>query len=172
MRQLILASLLIFGAYCTNPQQVNQIRFDEMAKQNILYGYATVEAFENELFSKWYSNEYVNYQVNGEIAEQIAPYTQGVTIKVVLGTWCGDSKREVPRFIKVLRHIDYNMENITIIGVDRHKVCPEANVNKGFVDYVPTFIIYRNNEEIGRIIERPIETLEKDILSIVSPNED
>ena len=38
------------------------------------------------------------------------------------------------------------------------------------INFVPTFIFYKAGEEIGRIIEMPYETLEKDMLELVSAN--
>ena len=36
------------------------------------------------------------------------------------------------------------------------------------IELVPTFILDYNGEEIGRIIESPEESLEKDLLRIIS----
>jgi thiol-disulfide isomerase/thioredoxin len=93
-----------------------------------------------------------------------------VSIKVVLGTWCSDSRREFPRFMKVLSALNFPMERLMIIGVNRSKTCIEAGVGKGFVDFVPTFIVYKNEVEVGRIVETPIKSLELDFYSIVSEN--
>jgi thiol-disulfide isomerase/thioredoxin len=38
-----------------------------------------------------------------------------------MGTWCGDSKREVPRFIKILKSVDFPMENLKIVALDKRK---------------------------------------------------
>ena len=36
------------------------------------------------------------------------------------------------------------------------------------IELVPTFIFYRNGEELGRIVETPEDTLEKDLAEIVN----
>jgi len=35
------------------------------------------------------------------------------------------------------------------------------------IHFVPTIIFYMNDEEVGRIVEMPYESLEKDMLEIV-----
>lgn len=41
------------------------------------------------------------------------------------------------------------------------------DIDQFIIERVPTFIFYKNESEIGRIIETPVETLEKDILNIL-----
>ncbi|HZY26606.1 MAG TPA: thioredoxin family protein, partial [Bacteroidales bacterium] len=91
-----------------------------------------------------------------------------ITIKVVMGTWCPDSRREVPRFMKVLNLWHFPVSKLTFIGVDNEKKSPVGEyVNLGIVR-VPTFIVYKNNIEAGRIIENPSTSLEQDIVNILT----
>ena len=167
MKRLLPLLFLCISALNLSAQQTNKIIFDQMSNQNILYGYGTVDVFQNEQFSQWYSSEYEQYNVNTEVLASAKPELKSITIKVVLATWCKDSKREVPRFIKILNALNFPLEKLEIIGVDRKKVCPEAGVEAGFVDFVPTFFFYRNGIEIGRIVEHPNETLESDLIKLL-----
>ena len=36
-----------------------------------------------------------------------------------MGTWCDDSKRVVPRFIKILESVNFPMENLKIVAVNK-----------------------------------------------------
>jgi thiol-disulfide isomerase/thioredoxin len=93
---------------------------------------------------------------------------KGITIKGFMGTWCGDSKRETPRFFKILEQADFKMKNLELITVNRSKKTP-GNLQDGFnVFKVPTFIFYKDGKEIGRYVEFARESLEKDILKIVT----
>ncbi|MFO8022383.1 MAG: thioredoxin family protein [Perlabentimonas sp.] len=160
---VVLASTIMLS--CT-PKE-NRIIFDKQANQEILYGYATTEVFENPLFNQWYSSEYNSYTLDSILLDSLKLYTDKVSVKMVIGTWCGDTRREAPRFIKIIDHLKIPANSIEIIGVNRSKMCPEAGIDSGYVEYVPTFIIYRQSEEIGRIVERPNHTLEKDLLNIL-----
>ena len=84
-----------------------------------------------------------------------------------MGTWCSDSRREVPRFFKILDKLNYDQKNVTLICVDRKKAAQTGNVDKLKIELVPTLIFYKDNAEIGRIVESPKETLEKDLMKIV-----
>ena len=36
------------------------------------------------------------------------------------------------------------------------------------IGFVPTYIFFRNREEVGRIVENPMQSLEKDMLAILN----
>ena len=94
--------------------------------------------------------------------------TDNLTIKVVLGTWCPDSRREVPRFLHVLDLWKFPAEKVTFIGVDNLKLSPVGEYDQLDIQRVPTFILYKNNIEAGRIIENPLTSLEQDIVNILT----
>ena len=88
-----------------------------------------------------------------------------------MGTWCPDSRREVPRFMKILNIWQFPATKLTFIGVDNAKLSPVGEYNSLDIQRVPTFIIYKNNIEAGRIIENPTTSLEQDIVNILNRNE-
>ena len=88
-----------------------------------------------------------------------------------MGTWCPDSRREVPRFMKVTGYLEFPADKVTFIGVDNAKISPIENMRLLDIQRVPTFIIYKNNIEAGRIIENPVTSLEQDMVNILSRNE-
>jgi len=167
MRNCILALTLLISPMAMFAQHNNKIIFDEMANQNILYGEVNPEDFQNELFGLWYNQGFESYQPNADVVDQIKPLLKNVAFELIVATWCPDSKRETPRFLKLLNQLNVPSDELNMIAVNRKKVCPEAGVEEGYIDYIPTFIIRRNEAEIGRIVERPIKTLEGDLLSIL-----
>ncbi len=88
-----------------------------------------------------------------------------------MGTWCKDSKREVPRFYKILENAKFQKNKISLIGVDstkeNYKKSPTGEEKGLNIIRVPTFIFYKNGIDVNRIIEYPIESLEKDLLKII-----
>ncbi|MEZ5198426.1 MAG: thioredoxin family protein [Bacteroidales bacterium] len=92
-------------------------------------------------------------------------YTSSITL--VLATWCHDSQQQVPRFFKILDELDYNTNNVKIITVDKDKLAGDVDISDLNIELVPTFIFHKNNNETGRIIESPTESLEKDMYKIV-----
>ena len=57
--------------------------------------------------------------------------------------------------------------NIEVYFVDGDKTCPGLDGDKYKIELVPRFILFRNGEELGRIVETPNESLESDMYHIV-----
>jgi thiol-disulfide isomerase/thioredoxin len=149
--------------------KLNNIVFDENANQEILLGYCDIVGLKNSSATDWFVPEYENYIIDEEALKSISPETiQELEIFMVLGTWCSDSQREVPRIYKILEYLEYNFEHSTIIAVNRNKDAEDTVVKRLNIELVPTFIFYRDGAEIGRIIETPSESLEKDLFKIIS----
>ena len=167
-----LTMMFISILFCTNmfAQKFNTITTDEKTDKLILIGYTTLEAFNDTSFSWWWNSEYNMYDVDSMDVEELKVKMEGVDIKLVMGTWCSDSRTEVPHFYKILDEINYPKEKVTLINVNRDKQGLENEVEGLDINFVPTFIFYIAEEEIGRIIEMPYETLEKDMLELLSAN--
>lgn len=148
-------------------QEYNQRITEPDINQEIIIDYCTVDVLEEDPFAEWYFMEKETYEVDFETLEQIDIESfANLEIKMVMASWCHDSQREVPRFIKILENLNYDLENLVFVAVNRKKeseILFQENIQ---IQYVPTFIFYHNGEEIGRIIERPEISLEQDILSI------
>lgn len=89
-----------------------------------------------------------------------------------MGTWCSDSQREVPKFLRILDdlHAQFGVElPVRFVAVDRAKQQPAALIDGKHVDKVATFIYFRGNEEVGRIVEHTQSPLfEDDLLALVA----
>jgi len=137
-----------------------------------ILGYFKLSRLTNPPYSTWYLKGYDEYNPDSEVIKKLlARGTDGITITIVMGTWCPDSRRETPRFMKVLDTWHFPVDKVTFIGVDDLKQSPIGDYDKLGIVRVPTFIIYKNNIEAGRIIENPESSLEQDILNILSRNE-
>ena len=84
----------------------------------------------------------------------------------MFGTWCHDSKREVPRMLKILDSAGMKSEQISLIGVDINKTEPNGREQLYNLKNTPTFILLRNGTEVGRIVERPQISLESDLINL------
>jgi hypothetical protein len=70
--------------------------------------------------------------------------------------------------MRVLDAWQFPVTKLTFIGVDDTKQSPVGEYIKLDIQRVPTFIIYKNNIEAGRIIENPTTSLEQDMVNILS----
>ena len=134
-----------------------------------ILGYFDPDRLTHYPYSTWYDKGFDDYQPKSEALNNLFDINKNnITIKVVMGTWCPDSRREVPRFMKVLNLWHFPLSKLTFIGVDNEKKSPVGEyINLGIVR-VPTFIVYKNNIEAGRIIENPTTSLEQDIVNILT----
>ena len=112
------------------------------------------ELFLNDdiFYKNYLSAEY--YQFNKIID------LDGISVKILFGTWCHDSQREIPKLLKMLDDINLKPEMISLIGLDYDKKEP---LNRGKIldiKRTPTIIFYKDEIEIGRIEETPKIMLE------------
>jgi len=134
----------------------------------ILLGKITPEIFSDKDFSYWYQPEFDEYTVDSVTISKVSHLINEINITVILGTWCDDSHREVPRLIKILDYAGFNFDKLNLFAVDHDKKAGTENIDAYGVKFVPTIIFFDKDEEIGRIIETPEASLEKDIVKILS----
>lgn len=140
---------------------------DEKSGKVMLVGEITREAFNDTSFAWWFNPEYENYTPDKTILDSISDKSENVEVVIVCATWCSDSRREVPRFLKIADSLKISANRIKLICVDRERKDLSGEVDSLNIELIPTFIFYRNENEIGRITEAPVETLEKDFNNIV-----
>ena len=165
---LILAAIS-FGLFNLNSSDIPEGMFeDPKTGKPMLLGTITIEELQQEPFAEWYQMESDGYEVDTELTNAISDPGQ-YTYEVFLGTWCGDSRREVPRMEKIFSEMGIDMSNVLIVTLDRDKISPNGEQEGKDIRYVPTLIVNKDNQEIGRIVESPSSetaTLESDLFEI------
>lgn len=150
-------------------QETNKVIIDSSSGKPMLIGFVTKEAFKDTSFSWWFDSEYNNYETDTSTIRKIGNKVKDISVTIVMGTWCSDSRREVPRFLRILDELNFNLStDLKIICVDEDKKGKGTEADGLNIELVPTFIISQKEKEIGRIIESPKLSLEKDLLGIIS----
>ncbi len=171
MKQTIICLTLLFTLHLGFSQTLNNLSLDEKGTP-LLLGEINRNGLTKNSFNKWFYKNYKDYLVNKKVVKLLKTSLKDYEIKVFLGTWCRDSKREVPRFYKVLDAANFPEIQLKAIAVNRtdeaYKQSPNHEEKGLNIHRVPTFIFYKDGKEINRIVESPKETLERDILKIVS----
>ena len=109
------------------------------------------------------------YQPKPDCLRKLKAIDQAVRIEVFLGTWCSDSKNHVSAYFKILDMTDNPLIQTVYIGIPRDKgarlkyLPPAKNIEK-----LPTFLVYKDGKELGRIIETPAKSVEEDLLAILN----
>lgn len=138
-------------------------------QNSMLLGEIEKQDFLSPPFDSWFNSNYDNYTPGTAEIEKIKANLKDIDmVRIYMGTWCPDSRREVPHFFKILEAADYDLDNVQMVAVDRSKIAPDGSQELYNVFRVPTFIFYRNGKEIGRYVEHSRESIEKDIAKIVS----
>ena len=164
--KFILFFLVLFsiGSFSQN---INLKKFDEKFNDSLLVGKCNIDAFKQAPYDEWFYQGFEEYTPSDSLINLLSNKLQNIEITIVLGVWCSDSRREFPHFIKILELIDYDFNNLNIIAVDTKKKANNIDISKLNIELIPTFIIYSNKNEIGRIIETPETTLENDIYNLI-----
>ncbi|NRF41287.1 thioredoxin family protein [Pedobacter foliorum] len=155
----------------TGAQHINKQIEDPSTGEMILINACTREVIRAfPTMKEKYDIEYPDYTPEPNALNDLLPLLKDKNITIVLGTWCGDSREQLPHFLKTIDSSSFAEENITFICVDRAKETEDELLNDLNIDRVPTFIIYHNREELGRIIEKPTISIEEDMVLILSKN--
>ncbi|RMB56341.1 thioredoxin family protein [Dokdonia sinensis] len=134
----------------------------------ILTGKTEPSAIKQEPYTRWFTPTYSDYKVDTESLDPVMDELKNAKITVFMGTWCEDSQREVPSLFKILDKLDYDYSNLTLITMTEDKETPEGFEEGKNITNVPTIIINQNGKETNRIVEYPLESLEKDLVKILS----
>lgn len=168
IKSLLLVAAL-FLTISSLAQSVNaKIKDPKLNNQEVLIGYCNLDGLTAGEYGVYFESQYEAYEPTSKYIEKLKENKGKVDILVVFGSWCSDSKIQVPRFFKVIDEAGFNNGQTKIIGVNRDKNAFSVNVMDLNIERVPTFIVYQNDEELGRIIETPKKTLEKDLAKIVA----
>lgn len=147
-------------------QETDKIAKDSKTGNDILLGAVTREGLIN--IGTWFTEEYDLYIPDTASINYLIHHKENLpNVFVVLGTWCGDSKEHVPHFYKIMDLVNYPASKVFMVSVDRDKKAEEFCLADFEITLVPTFIFTAKGEEIGRIIETPTESLEKDLVNII-----
>jgi thiol-disulfide isomerase/thioredoxin len=115
-----------------------------------------------------YQERFDAYQPDEAVIKEFPPLPDSLEIFAVFGSWCDDSLEQVPKFMKILDRLGVPGEKVHWIAVNRSKQDPEGLTAGMAVERVPTFIVFRSGREIGRIVESPKKSLERDLKQILA----
>ncbi len=105
--------------------------------------------------------------VDQTAARALGTVPPGATVLVLLGTWCGDSRREVSRLFRALELVPTTGGalpfDLQVVGVGRDKRDPEGLSDGKDLRFVPTLVVVRDGVEVGRIVESAPNGVEVDL---------
>ena len=160
-------SIFLVTAFQINAQDY-KITTDEKNGEPLIVGYCPASLINDSTFNNTWTSEYESYKPDYEILDRLEGKLEDINIKIVFRSTCSDSREQLPRFFKILKELNYNLNSIALIGVNRERQGLSNEAEALDIQFVPTIIFYKDGKEIGRIVETPYESLEKDLLKILS----
>ena len=168
---MILISICLFfscKSKTTESKKKSEIIIESEEKYVDILGVFERYELNYDPHAKWFKENYNNYSLDKLTAKKIQPLIKDIEITIFMGTWCSDSRRDSPAFFKLMDFLDVKNQKLELIAMSLEKNTPDS-LEKGLEIYnIPTFIFKKDGKEINRIVEFPIETLEKDIFNILS----
>lgn len=174
---LALFVFLGFAKYCTkndsyamldknmHPAFVHNM---ELALADDLNSDDSATAVWAKRFVSHFEDDFNAYHPDKKTTTKLQAYKDITEVKVIGGNWCGDTRREVPRLCKVLYYMGLDASKFHYYQVDKEKKPLEddfAATRK--IGAIPDIVVFKNGVEVGRIIEVPEKSIEKDLLKIL-----
>jgi thiol-disulfide isomerase/thioredoxin len=152
---LVLCSLLSFGSAYGEDESYF---VGEISSQDILSKFSNFAQHSND----------VDYSESD--LSTLKNLDADIQIKVFFGQWCHDSVREVPRIINLLQQVNNSNIKPWFYALDTSKSDPKMLAKEHGIKKTPTLIIYRDNIELGRILEVPESDWAIDISQLLNKN--
>ena len=90
-------------------------------------------------------------------------------IEVYFGSWCPDSAAHVPPLLAALDAAANPHLALVLVALDRAKHEPGGRARARGIERVPTVIVLRDGHEVGRIVETPRTTMDRDVAALLAP---
>ena len=169
---LILVTLSCNHSLLNNatPNYSNSIVINDN-NQTVLLGFCSSQMLLEKPFSDWFIPNYNSYQTDSNSIEALTKAFKHKRIEIYAGTWCRESKADLPNMLKILKEASVNSNHIKLIFLNNtaamYKQSPQHEEEGKNIVRTPTYIIYDGKKEMGRIIDSPIESFERDLLKIL-----
>lgn len=143
--------------------------YSQNSNEVMILGNRNFQELYNNNEIPWFKNNYVQYNYNPQTIQILHNHVASdITFTVFGGSWCEDTQFLLPKFFKVLHESGFNDQFVHLYLVDRDKKSLEGEEEGLHITKVPTIIVYRNGNELGRIVEVVTNTIESDLVEILS----
>ncbi len=161
-RSIIIFGIVFFAFIRPSMAQSNANAIDAAT----ITGVISFEMLDTNNNCSWFPEGYSKYQPDTTILKKLAKTLPDYELVIFIGTWCSDSKDLIPKLYKVLREINYPMDQVVMYGLDMSKTSPDGLHEKHLIEWLPTIIVKQFGSEVGRITEEVEKSVEADLLNI------
>lgn len=171
----LLFAVIGMAKYCSKPKEysmpVQKTHKEKLtaALQPELQSSDSLQKAIAEKFIQSIAAEYSTYHPDSAaMAELKASWNDSLSVKVIGGNWCSDTRRELPRLCRVLDGLNADASGFGYYKVSKEKKALQQDfASEQSVSRVPTLFVYKNGKQLGQIVETPFNSWEKDLLELV-----
>jgi len=149
MKKILLAATLFFSAVSAFAQTETTTE----GGTKILKGFITKQDLAADAAFPWFAEGAKGYTPEQKALAALKLAKDSIHILAFGGTWCDDTKALFPKFFSLTDAAGISPDRITILGVDRSKKTVHHLAEAFNITRVPTFIILKNGQEVGRVVE-------------------
>ena len=180
IRIYIVSSIFFLNfKFCTAQETL----FDTLLNKNVLIGNVDFGHIQDSLWFKEYlhlhsleiekidelfiASKLGNKSIEASKEIEFMTLLEDVTlVEVYFGSWCSDSHNWLPYFY-LLSKVFMFQDKVQLIGIPKTQNYRDIKYPDKNIEKVPTFIVYRQDIEMGRIVENPDNIFFDDFFSIL-----
>jgi thiol-disulfide isomerase/thioredoxin len=167
MIKMVIMSALLWGTMGSAAAAGYDTSRDEKNHSLVMRGAVTFKDMIAQPELGWMRDSVAAYIPHKATLQQLRASLSDIRLLVFMGTWCEDSRNLIPKLYKVLQDAGYATDQVLMYGMDRAKTSGTEIEKTYNATLLPTIIIYRNNAEIGRIIETVPTTIEAELSRLI-----
>jgi hypothetical protein len=157
LRSLLLVGSLLLSTFTFAQSTINT--------KKVIKGKIEMKTLTNDAETAWFYAGVNKYQPNENMLNYVKDNRGKFNVVAIVGTWDEESRRLLPALYKVIILAGSPEEQIITWGVDE-KLQSDAPTDYK-VKKVPTFIVFREGKELGRITGETKEPVESALAMIL-----
>jgi len=119
----------------------------------VLKGFITRQELAGDSSFTWFGRNTKDYKPDPSALTALKGAKDSVYVLAFGGTWCHDTQFILPKFYVLADASGLAPDHITLVGVDHNKKTVQHLSETFNITNVPTFIVLKNGQEIGRVVE-------------------
>lgn len=165
--KILFFTILMFASMNVRAQSDYDRSTDKENGSAVFKGQITFDDLLKGASFSWLEKGAADYTPDKEAVAYLQKELPNYEVVIFIGTWCDDSKMLVPKLYKTLQAANYPMRRYSMYGVDRAKTSKYVENKLYKIEFVPTIILFKKNNEVGRIVENVKKSIEQDLADII-----
>lgn len=151
MRKLFQILILLIAAQ-TGFTQSTEVSKDAEGNK-VLKGFISRQELASDTSFAWFAKNSKDYTPDASAVTAFKGAKDSVYVLAFGGTWCHDTQFILPKFYMLADAVGLAPDHITLVGVDHNKKTVQHLSETFNITNVPTFIVMKNGQELGRVVE-------------------